>query len=77
VGARFVIVIGIMEAKKLVCQLKDMDKGTQIEIKLDEVLDVVINEVGQEALSFYHPSRDFIITDEVFDEEKMKRVTLD
>lgn len=26
VGARFVIVIGIMEAKKKVCQLKDMDR---------------------------------------------------
>lgn len=52
-----------MEAKKHVCQLKDMDKGTQVEIPLDKVLDAVIAEVGVDALSFYHPSRDFIITE--------------
>lgn len=77
VGARFVIVIGIMEAKKWVCQLKDMDKWTQVEMKLEDVLEAVIKEVGTESLSFYHPSRDFIITDEVMDSEKMKRVSLD
>lgn len=77
VGARFVIVIGIMEAKRGICQLKDMDKGTQIEMPLDKVLDAVIAEVGTDALSFYHPSRDFIITETVMDEEKMKRLTQD
>lgn len=40
-----------------------MDKGTQVEIPLDAVLDVVIGEVGAESLSFYHPSRDWIITE--------------
>lgn len=61
VGARFVIVIGIMEAKKNVCQLKDMQKGTQIEISLDTVLSHIIGEIGEQALSFYHPSRDWVI----------------
>lgn len=42
VGARFVAVIGIMEAKKRVCQLKDMDKGTQVEVPLKVVIDTVI-----------------------------------
>lgn len=50
-GARFVIVIGIMEAKKLICQLKDMDKWTQIEVPLGEVIERVISEVGTENLS--------------------------
>lgn len=54
-----------------------MDKGTQIEMPLDAVLDAVIAEVGSEALSFYHPSKDFIITDIPMNDEKMKRVTLD
>lgn len=67
-----------MEAKKLVCQLKDMDRWTQIEIPLDKVLDTIIGEVGTEALSFYHPSRDWIISEEIdIDEEKMKRLTQD
>ncbi len=77
VGARFVIVIGIMEAKKWICQLKDMDKGTQVEMSLDVVLDAIIAEVWGDSLSFYHPSKDFIITDVPMNEEKMKRVTLD
>lgn len=61
VGARFVIIIGIMEAKKQVCQLKDMEKGTQEEVPLSEVLEHVINHVESNSLSFYHPSRDWII----------------
>lgn len=77
VWARFVIVIGIMEAKKGVCQLKDMDRWTQIEMPLDKVLDVIINEVGTETLSFYHPSRDFIISDSVITTEDAKKITLD
>ncbi len=74
VGARFVIVIGMMEAKKWICQLKDMDKWTQIEMSLDKVLDVVIGEVWQEALSFYHPSRDFIITEPVIAVEDVEKI---
>jgi histidyl-tRNA synthetase len=77
VGARFVAVIGIMEAKKWVCQLKDMEHGTQVEVPLADVLQKVIGEVGTETLSFYHPSRDWIITDTPLDQEKMNRVTVD
>ena len=77
VGARFVIVIGMMEAKKWICQLKDMDKWTQIEMSLDKVLDVVIGEVWEGALSFYHPSRDFIITEESITGDDFKCITVD
>ena len=54
-----------------------MDKGTQVEMPLDAVLDAVIGEIGTDALSFYHPSRDFIISDIQMDPEKMKRLTQD
>ncbi len=66
-----------MEAKKHVCQLKDMDRGTQVEMPLSKVLDVIINEVGTETLSFYHPSRDFIISDSVVTSEEARKITLD
>lgn len=46
-------------------------------MKLDEVLDAVIKEVGEDQLSFYHPSRDFIITDSVVTIEDAKKITLD
>lgn len=42
-----------------------MDKGTQIEMPLDQVLESVIKEVGTESLSFYHPSKDFIIKEKI------------
>lgn len=77
VGARFVIVIGIMEAKKWICQLKDMDKWTQVEMPLDTVLDSIIKEIGTESLSFYHPSRDFIITENGMTSEDAKKITVD
>lgn len=54
-----------------------MDKGTQVEMKLDEALDAIIREVGPESLSFYHPSRDFIISDSVITSEDAKKITLD
>lgn len=77
VGARFVIVIGIMEAKKKICQLKDMDKWTQIEVPLDQVIDLVIKEVWEWALSFYHPSRDFIISENSMTSDDAKKITVD
>lgn len=74
VSARFVIVIGIMEAKKWICQLKDMDKGTQVEMSLDTVLDSIIAEVGTDSLSFYHPSKDFIIMEKIVPPEPIETI---
>ena len=45
VGARFVAIIGIMEAKKGICQLKDMNAGTQEEFPLENVLDYVVEKI--------------------------------
>ncbi len=42
-----------------------MEKGTQVEVPLSEVLDKVIAEVGESSLSFYHPTRDFIIEEPI------------
>lgn len=59
--ARFVAIIGIMEAKTGVCQLKDMDAGTQEEVKLANLLDVLVKKIGVENLDFYSPTKDFMI----------------
>ena len=42
-----------------------MEKGTQEEVVLDKVIDYVIERIGTESLSFYHPSRDWIIEEPV------------
>lgn len=38
-----------------------MELGTQDEVSLDRMLDVVVDKIGEENLSFYHPSRDWVL----------------
>lgn len=59
--ARFVAIVGIMEAKKGVCQLKDMLNGTQVEIKIADLLDTVLKQIDPKELDFYVPARDWVI----------------
>jgi histidyl-tRNA synthetase len=61
INAKFVAIVGVMEAKNWVCQLKDMVAGTQEEVKLDNLLDHIIGKVWKENLDFYSPAKDFII----------------
>ena len=60
-GARFVAIIGIMEAKKGVCQLKDMLNGTQEEVPLLKLVDRVVSKIDPKELDFYSPTKDFVI----------------
>lgn len=60
-NAQFVAIVGIMEAKKGVCQLKDMVRGTQTEVKISELLDRVCEFVNPSELDFYSPTKDFTI----------------
>lgn len=61
--ARFVAIVGIMEARKGVCQLKDMLNGTQVEVKIEDLLDKVIQEVDPKELDFYTPTKDWIVVE--------------
>jgi histidyl-tRNA synthetase len=58
--AKYVAIIGIMEARRGVCQLKNMEKGTQKEIKLDELLDHMVEIIGEKNLDFYNPAKELI-----------------
>jgi histidyl-tRNA synthetase len=64
-GARFVAIVGIMEAKKGVCQLKDMLKGTQIEVKVSELLDTILTHIDPKELDFYVPGKDWVIVEPI------------
>lgn len=61
INAKFVAIVGVMEAKNNVCQLKDMVGWTQEEVKLENLLDHIIAKVWKENLDFYSPAKDFII----------------
>ena len=56
--AKYVAIIGIMEARRGVCQLKNMVKGTQKEIKLDELLEHMVELIGEKNLDFYDPKKE-------------------
>ncbi len=58
--AKYVAIIGIMEARRGVCQLKNMEKGTQVEVKITEILDHMVKLVGEEHLDFYDPTKELI-----------------
>ena len=51
------------------CQLKDMLKGTQVEVKISELLDKVLEQVDPNELDFYIPAKDWVIVEPVVTEE--------
>lgn len=60
-GAKYVAIIGIMEAKNGICQLKNMELGTQRECRLVDLVAEVVKEVDPKELDFYSPQKDFVI----------------
>ena len=60
IQSRFVAIIGIMEARNSICQLKDIELGTQEEVHLSKLLDTIIGHIGHNQLESYHPSEDFL-----------------
>lgn len=58
--AKYVVIIGIMEARRGVCQLKNMEKGTQVEIKVSELLDHMVKTIGEKNLDFYDPKKELM-----------------
>jgi len=60
IGARFVVLVGIMEARNGVFQVRDIEMWTQEEVKKEELIEYVIEKIGKKNLDFYEPSRDLI-----------------
>lgn len=58
--AKYVAIIGIMEARRGVCQLKNMEKWIQKEVKLTELLDHMVEIIGEKNLDFYDPTGELI-----------------
>ncbi|MDD3793843.1 MAG: His/Gly/Thr/Pro-type tRNA ligase C-terminal domain-containing protein [Candidatus Gracilibacteria bacterium] len=60
-GARYVVMVGIMEARNGIFQVRDMENGTQSEVKKENLIDFMIEKIGKENLDFYSPERDLMI----------------
>lgn len=59
-GAKFVVMVGLMEARNGIFQVRDQVAGTQAEVKKEELIEYIINKVGSDRLDFYCPARDLI-----------------
>ena len=60
IWARFVVLVGIMEARSGVFQVRDIEAGTQEEVKKENLIEYIIEKIGEENLDFYEPSRDLV-----------------
>lgn len=60
-GAKFVVMVGMMEAKSWVFQVRDMSDGTQEEVKKEDLISYVIDKIWEENLDFYSPTRDLVM----------------
>ncbi|MBF0913741.1 hypothetical protein HXK64_02140, partial [Candidatus Gracilibacteria bacterium] len=56
--AKFVVMVGVMEAKNGVFQVRNQVNGSQCEVKKDELIDYIIGKIGKENLDFYSPIDD-------------------
>lgn len=59
--AKFVVMVGIMEARNWVFQVRDMIKWTQEEVKQVNLINYIIWKIWEENLDFYCPARDLTI----------------
>ncbi|MDD2871103.1 MAG: His/Gly/Thr/Pro-type tRNA ligase C-terminal domain-containing protein [Candidatus Gracilibacteria bacterium] len=59
-GAKYVVMVGIMEARNGVFQVRNTESGTQEEVKKEELIDYIIGKIGTNKLDFYCPAKDLI-----------------
>ena len=56
--AKYVAIVGMMEARRGVCQLKNMEKWSQDEVKIADLLEKMVTIVGEKNLDFYDSSKE-------------------
>lgn len=61
IGATFVVIVGIMEARNGRFQVRNYETGKQEEVKKEDLIEYVIERIGKESLDFYQPAKDLII----------------
>ena len=69
IGAKFVVMVWVMEARSWVFQVRNMIDGTQEEVKREDILDYIISHIGKENLDFYDPVKDFVMGEPIAREE--------
>lgn len=60
IGATYVVLVGLMEARNGIFQVRNIWAWTQEEVKKENLIEYIIEKIGWENLDFYEPSRDLI-----------------
>lgn len=60
-NAKYVVMVGVMEARNGIFQVRNQEEGTQEEIKKENLIDYIIEKIGTENLDFYSPEKDLVI----------------
>ena len=58
--AKYVVMVGLMEAKNGIFQVRDQEAWTQEEVKKENLIEYIIGKVWAEKLDFYCPAKDLI-----------------
>jgi len=58
IGSKYVVLVGLMEARNGVFQVRNIPAWTQEEVKKEELIDYIIEKIWKDQLDFYEPSRD-------------------
>lgn len=67
IWARFVVIVGIMEARNWIFQVRNMKEWTQEEVKKENLISYITEKIWWESkLDFYEPSKDLIISDDAW-----------
>lgn len=54
----YVVLVGVMEARSGIFQVRNIPAWTQQEVKKEELIDYIIDKIWQDKLDFYEPSKD-------------------
>ncbi len=60
IWAKFVVMVGIMEARNGILQVRNTIEWTQEEVKKEKLIDYIIDKIWRENLDFYSPIKDLI-----------------
>jgi hypothetical protein len=52
--------VGLMEAKNGIFQVRDQEAWTQEEVKKEDIIQYIIEKIGSDRLDFYCPAKDLV-----------------
>lgn len=60
IGAKYVVLVAVMEARSGIFQVRNLEAWTQEEVHKDDLINYIIDKIWTDKLSFYEPSRDLL-----------------